>query len=415
MAQKTILEYQKLVLEKFFKESGGNLHTFLHKPTPKSIKDACLAKYNNECSAIDCQTLHNFFKFKNKDVIKGIKNFDTDKFKPIVNFLKQDSKSTSDINVELISWLIDFEPRPYRNFLKQDETPKNLLKNTLAHKEKREENNNLQSQKNTEKRNNTNFYLKGFRIVIIASLITIIFILYTIGKNVHFISKDVYEIKQIQLKDLPAFAKKHQNVWYANSTKGIPEYFDGAGMHPKTGQKLIKLSSSELNALVEGINIETTREKSTSLPNKHTITKTKEKEFTNKSTKNQLAVFVFDENNQFNVKVSKLLQKNLASSFTIINNNIPNLTNTQIQQLKPGSKPVLHTLNYTNYVCVGNTNVTYKISTINTDIKICTLELIYDVYDKNGALLQNYSQTKTYKGQGFSKEEALNNTLKKIQ
>ncbi|MCF3110243.1 hypothetical protein LL912_15775 [Niabella sp. CC-SYL272] len=46
-------------------------------------------------------------------VLKAIKKCETDKFKPLRNFLKKETESTDDKNIELLAWLIDFKERPY--------------------------------------------------------------------------------------------------------------------------------------------------------------------------------------------------------------------------------------------------------------------------------------------------------------
>jgi hypothetical protein len=43
----------------------------------------------------------------------SIRKFDTDKFKPLGNFIKRNTADTEDKNVELLAWLIGYEPRPY--------------------------------------------------------------------------------------------------------------------------------------------------------------------------------------------------------------------------------------------------------------------------------------------------------------
>ncbi|KAA8484050.1 hypothetical protein BDE36_3573 [Arcticibacter tournemirensis] len=42
-----------------------------------------------------------------------IRQFDTERFKPLCNFLKRRTNNTDEINIELLAWLIDFQPRPY--------------------------------------------------------------------------------------------------------------------------------------------------------------------------------------------------------------------------------------------------------------------------------------------------------------
>ncbi|MBO9592511.1 MAG: hypothetical protein J7599_06330 [Niabella sp.] len=45
-------------------------------------------------------------------VLKAIKKCEIDKFRPLRNFLKKETESTDDKNIELLAWLIDFKDRP---------------------------------------------------------------------------------------------------------------------------------------------------------------------------------------------------------------------------------------------------------------------------------------------------------------
>ncbi|AXT60096.1 hypothetical protein D1816_06940 [Aquimarina sp. AD10] len=63
--------------------------------------------------------LNRFFKFKEgENRLFAIERVKGDKFKPIVNFLTGETKSTTPANLELIAWLIDFKPRPLSIYLR---------------------------------------------------------------------------------------------------------------------------------------------------------------------------------------------------------------------------------------------------------------------------------------------------------
>ncbi|AZQ59783.1 hypothetical protein EJ994_13615 [Maribacter sp. MJ134] len=121
MGIKTSQSYQKEVLEKYKSEKGREMSFYLAQPTPSQIREACLVLLEKRKSKNDQKILNRFFQFRNEeDRIKEIQNFDGDKFKPIVNFLKGGVKKTHVKNIELISWLIDFQPRPLQEYLKSD-------------------------------------------------------------------------------------------------------------------------------------------------------------------------------------------------------------------------------------------------------------------------------------------------------
>lgn len=118
MEIKTSDSYQKEILAKYKKNKGGVLSTYLLNPTPRLIKQACILLLDKRVSTGDKNILSCFFQFRDEENrLKEIRNFDNDRFRPIVNFLKGKTNSTSDENIELISWLIDFEPRPLRKYL----------------------------------------------------------------------------------------------------------------------------------------------------------------------------------------------------------------------------------------------------------------------------------------------------------
>ncbi len=50
---------------------------------------------------------------KSKSCHAIIQRCDTDKFRPLVNYLRGRSESTDEKNIELLAWLIDFPGRPW--------------------------------------------------------------------------------------------------------------------------------------------------------------------------------------------------------------------------------------------------------------------------------------------------------------
>lgn len=121
METKTSDSYQRDVLAKYKNEKGGEMSFYLAQPTPSQIREACLVLLEKRKSKNDQKILSRFFQFDNEENrIREIQNFDGDKFKPIINFLKGGVKKTHVKNIELISWLIDFKPRPYQEYIKPE-------------------------------------------------------------------------------------------------------------------------------------------------------------------------------------------------------------------------------------------------------------------------------------------------------
>jgi hypothetical protein len=84
--------------------------------TPAKIKAECLMVLETRFSKKDERMLTSFFgRFNGEGEYRdAIKKSDADKFKPLTNFLKGNTKATDENNIELLAWLIDFEPRPYQ-------------------------------------------------------------------------------------------------------------------------------------------------------------------------------------------------------------------------------------------------------------------------------------------------------------
>jgi len=108
--QAVILAYQK-------KKNEGKLPRNLLLSTPANLKKECMQVFPDRYSDRDMETFSSLFEPANNagEYLQKIRKASPDKFKPLDLFLKKDTKSgTSDKNIELLAWLIDFEPRPYR-------------------------------------------------------------------------------------------------------------------------------------------------------------------------------------------------------------------------------------------------------------------------------------------------------------
>ncbi|WP_142683501.1 hypothetical protein [Chitinophaga polysaccharea] len=116
-------DYQSLVLKDYQEKKAGNaLSLRLRSPTPAQIRDECIAVCEERYQAKDEQVLRTFFG-KRDDVagyILAIRKHDTDRFKPLVNYLRGQVASTDQKNTELLAWLINFEPRPFQLGKKYD-------------------------------------------------------------------------------------------------------------------------------------------------------------------------------------------------------------------------------------------------------------------------------------------------------
>ncbi len=132
MERKTSVTYKNEILEKYKREKGGEMSSYLLEPTRKQIKEACMWLLPRRNEKYDEGILNRFFKFKDgENKLYAIERMKGDKFKPIVNFLTGETKSTTPANLELISWLIDFKCRPLSIYLKPKTSAKENLKPPL--------------------------------------------------------------------------------------------------------------------------------------------------------------------------------------------------------------------------------------------------------------------------------------------
>jgi hypothetical protein len=110
------VDYTKLVLRSYEeKKARGTLSPRLIHPTPAKLKEECEAVFSARYERKDQRTLNVFFgqTSEGEAGLKAIKRCETDKFKPLANFLIKKTQTTEDKNIELLAWLIDFDQRPY--------------------------------------------------------------------------------------------------------------------------------------------------------------------------------------------------------------------------------------------------------------------------------------------------------------
>jgi hypothetical protein len=116
------IDYQKSVLRDY-RRKGAN-HTLslrLRNPTRGNIKEECIAICEERFLPKDEQVLRLFFTKKNsrEEYVRAIEEYDIEGFRTLQNFLNGKVKNADPKNVELLAWLIDYEPRPYPAYEKK--------------------------------------------------------------------------------------------------------------------------------------------------------------------------------------------------------------------------------------------------------------------------------------------------------
>ena len=110
-------DYKKAVISNYHdKKEKGLLSLNLAHPTPAKLRNESLVTLRSRTKKEDDAFIKDFFNFgtKSEDYSRSIERFDADKLRPLVKFLKGLIEDTDPRNVELLAWLIDFEPRPYK-------------------------------------------------------------------------------------------------------------------------------------------------------------------------------------------------------------------------------------------------------------------------------------------------------------
>ncbi|MFN3667046.1 MAG: hypothetical protein ACK4S0_12845, partial [Sediminibacterium sp.] len=109
-------DYTYLILDEYYTKLGQNkLPPSLLHLRPARLRDECLKVCEERFQPRDLKTLRDFFGvFDGKEeCLRVIAKVDVDKFKPLINYLNGDTESTNERNIELLAWLINFEPRPF--------------------------------------------------------------------------------------------------------------------------------------------------------------------------------------------------------------------------------------------------------------------------------------------------------------
>lgn len=112
------------------KKENGALTSRLRQGSPALLRDECLFMWRNKYNRKDERALMDFFELEviDNSFEDTVINFEIDKFKQLSKCLKKPSIDTDEKNVELLAWLIEFEPRPYDIYKKR----KNSIATTIS-------------------------------------------------------------------------------------------------------------------------------------------------------------------------------------------------------------------------------------------------------------------------------------------
>lgn len=133
------IDYTTKVLETYEQMLATNeLPFLLTHLTPGHVKQQCINSYRDSYDRRDEKMLKDFFgpETQQRNYRQLIEKCHINKFRPLINFLRRQSQSTDYRNVELLAWLIDFQPRPFNDQVSRTEVLHTLIPNPLPNSTK---------------------------------------------------------------------------------------------------------------------------------------------------------------------------------------------------------------------------------------------------------------------------------------
>lgn len=111
-------EYKTLIVNHYRElVESPDTSVYLKDPTPANLKQECLKVYGSRYRpGTDKRILIDFFgdPDENGHFDDAINNFKTPNFRPVQQFIEKPSKDSHRRNVELLAWLTDYQPRPFK-------------------------------------------------------------------------------------------------------------------------------------------------------------------------------------------------------------------------------------------------------------------------------------------------------------
>ncbi|MFV8352536.1 hypothetical protein [Flavobacterium sp. XS2P14] len=120
MVKNTLEDYKAAVKLKYESEKIGAHSSFLLNPSRAKLRKLCGELFKNNANADDLKSFSAFFQF---DYVLNCSNKlkdQTDKFRPIETFFKGETDLTDIEAVNIAAILVDFNPRPFLKFSKQE-------------------------------------------------------------------------------------------------------------------------------------------------------------------------------------------------------------------------------------------------------------------------------------------------------
>jgi len=261
----TFSSYKEAIKQKYEEEKLGVFANFLAQPTPARLRDLGILLFKENRNQNDKKVFQSFLGFEfEMNSIQKIRR-ETNKFKPLATFLKNETELSDFNGADFLAVLVGFEQRPYSKFLHEGLTDEKRIQSEPKVKEESIITSPLAEYGLIPVKN-----YKG-RIVIVAFAVIALAIgsyivrkevfpakeclqwnndhyeeVVCVGKKIGFSNinpifesnDDLLDFKKIDVCDTTTFFKDNQPlVWYIKQN-GECEYFNAPGLHPITGKPL---------------------------------------------------------------------------------------------------------------------------------------------------------------------------------
>ena len=119
MSNYTRDDYKKAIRAKYEIEKEGENSNYFLPTSQANLRNLCWERFKLNDRKDDLVTFNDFFEFNFDISKKNHFSTTTDKFRPIVSFLKGEKEPASFYSVELAAILVDFNPRPFNKLKKK--------------------------------------------------------------------------------------------------------------------------------------------------------------------------------------------------------------------------------------------------------------------------------------------------------
>ena len=279
MENNSLEDYKIAVKAKYEIEKKGTHSSFLISPSRARLRSLCLEIFKSNQNQNDLNVFSSFFKFDFSPSCSGKLKEQTDKFRPIETFLKGETNLVDVEAINLAAILVDFQPRPFLKFSKNDWNKDAAKMEAFPgfNKKKKE----IYTFKHTEQSLKHTFLEKISKkmVLIVLIVLSFAFTSYFIFQKkqcmqwsddhyelvdcelsandlVNFntikpFDKNLIDLQKINICDTTVFFKNGEAIiWYAKTENGI-EFFNTHGRHPENDNALKPVTPYILNKYVK--------------------------------------------------------------------------------------------------------------------------------------------------------------------